>query len=63
MMAEANGRKTLFLDADEFNCSVAVANLAVELCRLYGQDEPETFLGPAMDLICDARNVIEERKL
>ena len=66
MTAEGNGKKTLFVDADEFNCSVALATLAVELAGLYGlyaRNEPAKLLNEAMDLICEARNVIDERSL
>jgi hypothetical protein len=60
----SNGKGTLFLTADEFDCSVAVARLAVELAKL--QEKPgsaEEFLNQAMDLICQAREVLNDRKI
>jgi hypothetical protein len=62
--SSGNGRGALFVDADEFNASVAVARLAIDLAYMQGQNgSPEEFLNEAMDLICQAHNVIFERKL
>lgn len=59
-----NGKTTVFADAGEFNCSVALARLAVELARVQGRSgSADEFLHQAMDLICHARDVIQERKL
>jgi hypothetical protein len=64
MNTEANGKKTLFLDADEFNASVAVARLAIDLAYMQGENGfADEFLKEALDLICQAREMITERKL
>lgn len=53
-----------FIPAEEFSCHVAVANLAVDLARVQGRsDSAEAFIEEAIHLICQAREMLGERKI
>jgi hypothetical protein len=50
--------------ADEFQCYLDVARLAVELARVQGQSgSEEYFLDQAVKLILHARDVMEQQKI
>jgi hypothetical protein len=64
MKTEGNGKGTLFVTADEFECSAAVARLAVDLAYMQGGEGPaEEFLNEALELICQAREVLNNRRV
>jgi hypothetical protein len=59
-----NGKGTTFATPEEFDCSVAVASLALDLAQVQGRHgSADEFLNQAMDLICQAREVINERRV
>lgn len=57
-------KEILLMTPEEFNCSVKLASLAVELALVQGvRGSAEEFINQALDLICEAREMINERRI
>jgi hypothetical protein len=63
-----NGKGTVFVTPEEFECSVSVARLAVQLARMQeiedgSESSADKFLNQALDLICQAREMLDDRRI